>query len=105
MAVLFYQGDAPIVEQRQSASAAGMTNDFADDLDSILFAQPVAFDVEHSAFEDFLRFQQLSWQISVLSQPRYSIMRSFARARRTDFCLIADRKCVYGKASVTVRGA
>src|SRR5262245_23773324 len=87
MAVLFYQSDAPVVEQRQRAGAAGMANDFADDLDSVLFTQPVAFDVEYGAFEDYLRFQQLSWQIIVLSRPRYSIMRLFARARRPGYHL------------------
>jgi hypothetical protein len=95
MAVLFYQSDSPIVEQRQRAGAAGMTNDFADDLDPVLFTQPVAFDVEYDAFEDFLRFQQLSWQISILSRPRYSIMRSFKRARRPDFCLEFQAKFLY----------
>jgi GxxExxY protein len=48
--------------------------------------QPVAFDVEYGAFKNYLRFQQLSWQISILSRPRYSIMRSFKRARRPDLC-------------------
>jgi hypothetical protein len=91
MAVLFYQSDATVVEQRQRAGATGMANDFANDLDPVLLAQPVAYDVEHGAFEDFLRFQQLSWQTLVLSRPRYSIMRSFKRARRPDFYLSPDQ--------------
>jgi hypothetical protein len=72
-----------------------MTNDLADDLDPVLFAQPVALDVEHGAFEDFLRFQQLLWQTLVLSRPRYSIMRSFKHARRPDFYLEFQVKFPY----------
>jgi hypothetical protein len=92
---LFYQSDATVIEQRQSSGAAGMANDFADDLDPVLFTQPVAFDVEYGAFEDYLRFQQLSWQAFILSRPRYSIMRSFARARRPDFYLEFQAKFLY----------
>jgi len=56
MAVLFYQSDSPVVEQRQRAGATRMTNDFADDLHPVLFTQPVAFDVEYGAFKNYLRF-------------------------------------------------
>src|SRR5262245_11103841 len=95
MAVLFYQSDATVVEQWQRAGAAGMANDFANDLDPVLIAQPVAFDVEHGAFEDYLRLQQFSWQALILSLARYSIMRSFKRARRPDFCLEFRAKFLY----------
>src|SRR5262245_4824770 len=95
MAVLFYQSDAPVFEQRQRSGAAGIANDFADDLDSVIFTQPVAFNVEYRAFEDFLRFQQLSWQTLILSRPRYSTMRSFERARRPDFYLEFQAKFLY----------
>jgi hypothetical protein len=76
MAILSDQSHAPIVKQWRRAGASGMPNDVTNDLDPVLIEQTVAFDIEHDAFEYFLRFQQLSWQIGALSQPRYSIMRS-----------------------------
>lgn len=82
MPVLPNQSHAPIAKQRQRAGASGMPDDIANDLDSVLFEQTVTFDIEHGSSEDFLRFQQLSRQIRILSQPRYSIMRLFKRARQ-----------------------